>query len=335
MIWRMTTKGLAAALLVYGALCLIGAPEAGADSKRWSQGYFPDLPVLDQNGRELRFYDDVIKDRIVVVSFFYTRCKSICPVATARLATLADELGDKLGRDIFFVSLSVDPEHDKPDVLKGYAETFHRGPGWLFLTGKLEDMRAINAKFGERMLSLSGHRNEVVLGNDRTGEWARDSAFGDLERLSFNVQSMDPDWRPPLAGHNSATTVSKSYELNGPPGQALFKKLCSSCHAFKVGDRVGPDLYGITSRRTREWLGRFIKSPEAMRSSEDPIALALMRQFPHVRMPDLDLTEVDVEDLISYLDQRTALLVRQAAEYEEMMHGEHDAHAPDDHSSQE
>ena len=308
-----------------GAALLFGFAACGAlaQAKHWSAGYFPNLRVVDQDGRELRFYDDVIKDKIVVVSFFFTRCKSICPLATARLAELADGLGDKLGRDIFFVSLSVDPGHDTPEALKGYAETFHRGPGWLFLGGTLEDIRAINAKFGEKMRSLNDHRNEVILGNDRTGEWARDSAFGDLTRLSFDILAMDPDWRPPLAAAGTESASGQVYGLDGPPGQTLFKKLCASCHAFKVGNTIGPDLYGVTSRHTREWLERFIVSPQTVRASNDPEALAMMRQFPNVRMPDLGLTKTDAEDLISYLDQRTKRLVQQANEYHQAMHGEH------------
>lgn len=314
------------------SLLLASLPSAvEAQDKRWGEGYFPNLPVTDQYGHNLRFYDDVIKNKIVVINFIFTRCKQICPLLTARLAELAHGLGDKLGKQIYFVSISVDPVHDTPEILNGYASAFYQGPGWLFLTGKLDDIRAINAKLGEPMRSLNDHRNEVVLGNDRTGEWARDSAFGDLTRLLFTVQSMDPDWRPDLSVAGSASSADASFSLDGPPGQSLFKKACAGCHAIKVGNHVGPDLYGVTSRRTREWLARFLASPQKLRTASDPTALALMRQFPNVRMPELGLTKLDVDDLIAYLEERTTSLDQQAAAYD---HGLHGAGMPHDHGAE-
>src|SRR5476651_2107101 len=106
--------------ILAGLVCLlaviVSAPEAR--SKPWGADYFPDVPVVNQDGKTLHFYDDLIKGRIVVVSFVYTSCSDLCPIMTARLAQLKDKLGDAVGRDIFFISMSVDPEHDTPDMLK-------------------------------------------------------------------------------------------------------------------------------------------------------------------------------------------------------------------------
>ena len=96
--------------------------------------------------------------------------------------TLYEKLGDRVGRDIFFYSISIEPERDTPQRLKGYAEAFRAGPGWLFLTGLPEDIKTIRYKFGDRRPALADHRNDVVLGNGRTGEWQRENALGDLER---------------------------------------------------------------------------------------------------------------------------------------------------------
>src|SRR6185312_6097710 len=96
-----------------------------------------------QDGKEGHFYDDLIKGRIVVISFIYTSCPDICPLTTARLAEVADKLGDAVGRDIFLISLTVDPEHDTPVEMKAFADAFHVGPGWALVTGKPEDMRRI------------------------------------------------------------------------------------------------------------------------------------------------------------------------------------------------
>jgi cytochrome oxidase Cu insertion factor (SCO1/SenC/PrrC family) len=165
-------------------------------SNRWGANYFPNVPVIDQNGRTLNFYDDVIKGKIVVISFIYTSCQDICPLTTARMAQLADKLGeDVMGRDLFFISMSVDPENDTPERMKAFADAFDVGPGWLFLTGKEADIRAINYKLGDRSdRNLSDHRNEIVLGNDAGGYWQRASVFGDLDSLVISIRQMNPVW---------------------------------------------------------------------------------------------------------------------------------------------
>ena len=108
-----------------GGLCLRGVAGAGgraawapwpAQAGRWGKDYVPNVPVVTQDGKTLNFYDDLIKDKIVVFSFIYTSCKDICPLATARLAEVQDKLGDRIGRDIFFYSISIDPEHDTPSA---------------------------------------------------------------------------------------------------------------------------------------------------------------------------------------------------------------------------
>ena len=167
----------------------------GEAQTRRGPDFLPNLPVVDQDGRQLRFYDDLIKDKIVVIMFIYTSCTDICPITTARMTQIEDKLGDALGRDIFIVSLTVDPVNDTPERLKAYSKAFSTGPGWTFVTGRPEDIRAINYRLGERSKVLSEHRNEIVLGNDVTGEWQRDNVMGDLERVTTSIREMDPKYR--------------------------------------------------------------------------------------------------------------------------------------------
>ena len=244
----------------------------------------------------------------MVISFIYTSCPDICPLTTARLSQVEDMLADHMGRDLFFVSISVDPENDTPEKLKAFSTAFGTGPGWLFLTGKPEDVRAILYKLGDKSPVLSEHRNEIVLGNDATGEWARNTVFGDLDRLVMDIHSMDPKWRDQerVVGYNPASNTG--FKLGLEPGQALFKKICAPCHTIGVGDRVGPDLRGVTERRSPDWLARFIRSPQQVRAENDPVAATLAEQFPGVRMPNLGLTDLDMADLISYLRSETARL---------------------------
>jgi len=267
--------------------------------------YFPNVPVVTQDGKTLKFYDDVIKGKIVLINFIYTNCPDLCPLGTARLSQIQEKLGDIVGHDLFLVSLTVDPERDTPERLKEFSASFGAGPGWLFLTGEPSDIRAINAKLGNKSTVLSEHRNEVVLGNDATGDWQRNTVFGDLDRLIMDIHAMDPKWRNQVRAPKFDEASNTGYALGLAPGQALFKKLCAPCHTIGVGDRVGPDLRGVTERRDRAWLENFITHPDRMRAERDPDALALVAKFPGARMPALGLSEIDAGDLMTYLQAET------------------------------
>ena len=280
-------------------------------NRRWGANYFPNVPVIDQNGRTLHFYDDVIKGKIVVISFIYTSCQDLCPLNTARMAQLYDKLDGAVGRDLFFISLTVDPENDTPERMKAFADAFDVGPGWLFLTGKVADIRAINYKLGDRSdRSLSDHRNEIVLGNDTISDWQRASAFGDLGSVAQSIRQMNPKWLNEVHPPQREQQVNlKSVTLPDDPGQMLFKRICAPCHTIGVGDRVGPDLRDVSARRDHAWLIKFISNPKKAFAENDPTALALAARFPGVRMPILGLTEADAEDVLTYLDRQSARIV--------------------------
>jgi protein SCO1/2 len=301
---RSLMAGLAAL-----AAATVAAPAApDAQSNRWGADYFPNLPVVTQDGKTLNFYDDVIKGKIVVVSFIYTNCPDICPLTTARISQVEDKLGGIVGRDIFLISMTVDPERDTPARLKEFSQAFGAGPGWLFLTGKPQDIRLINTRLGDRSRNLTEHRNEIILGNDATGEWQRNSVFGDLERLVIDIRSMDPAWRDEVRQPKPDEASNTGYPLDLQPGRTLFKKICAPCHTIGVGDRVGPDLRGVTERRDHAWLASFIRHPDMARARRDPIALELVAKFPGVHMPALGIAENDATDLIAYLQAQTASL---------------------------
>ena len=294
------------------ALAILSATTGEAQMRRGPE-FFPNLPVVNQNGETLKFYDDLIKNKIVIVMFIYTSCTDICPLTTARMTLIEDKLGPEIGRDIFIVSMTVDPEVDTPEKLKAYSKSFATGPGWTFVTGKPEDIRAINYRLGERSKVLSDHRNEIVLGNDVTGEWQRDNVMGDLDRVVTTIREMDPKWRAQVqpAARNSA--MNTGLAMGTQPGQAMYKKICAPCHTIGVGDKVGPDLRGVTERRDRVWLARYLRNPSAMLEMNDPVARALAAKFDPVRMPNLRLSEQDADDLIGFLHQENAKLVEAPA----------------------
>ncbi len=110
--------------------------------------WFTNVPVTTQDGQTLRFYDDVMKGKILLINFFFTGCDDVCPLATDNLVRVQELLGDRVGKDIFFVSISLQPEHDTPEIMAAYAKAHGVGPGWVFLTGQKDDIELLRHRLG-------------------------------------------------------------------------------------------------------------------------------------------------------------------------------------------
>lgn len=141
-------------------------------------GFFPNVPLITQNGEQVMFYDDLIRDRTVLFNFFLIGCvEGACPLITANLKRTADLLGDRMGRDVFFYSITLEPLMDTPKRLKEYSEHFDTKPGWLFLTGKPDDIELLRRSQGfadsdpERDKDLTNHVGMARYGNDSLERW--------------------------------------------------------------------------------------------------------------------------------------------------------------------
>ena len=281
---------------------------AAASGVRWGADYFPNVPLTTQDGKTVRFYDDLLKDKVVAIDLIYTHCKFSCPLETARLAQVQRMLGARVGKDIHFYSITLDPRRDTPEVLKAYAEKFHAGPGWLFLTGKEEDVKVLARKLGLYFdvpgADRDGHAPDLVIGNAATGQWMRQSAVDNPRFLVTAMTTFLDGYRSrgPVNGYAQAPSLSFT------KGQYLFSTRCVACHTIGHGDRIGPDLVGVTRLRDRAWLARYIAMPDRMLAEGDPIAKALYARYKQVNMPNLRLNDVDVASLIEYLDAETAAL---------------------------
>lgn len=141
-----------------------------------SQKYFSDTELIDQNGRVLRFYTDLLKDKIVVMSSFLGSCRSACPIKHRNLQKIQEAAGERLGKDVVILSISVDPVTDTPEHLKEYAKAYDAKPGWYFLSGKKENIDWILRKIGQYVEDKHQHLNIVIMGNEPTGLWKK--AFG-------------------------------------------------------------------------------------------------------------------------------------------------------------
>lgn len=100
----------------------------------------PDVEVLDQEGRKQKFYTDLVKNKIVVINFVFTTCKSMCPLLGANFSKLQAALGERLNKEVFLISVSTDPETDSPEKLKAWGEKYKAKDGWTLVTGNKEQL---------------------------------------------------------------------------------------------------------------------------------------------------------------------------------------------------
>lgn len=146
---------------------------AAADSSVPSKMVIPDVEVLDQHGNELHFYTDLIKGKTVAINFIFTNCTTICPPLAATFARVQREMGDKVGRDVHFISISVDPLTDTPERLKAWGAKFKAGNGWTFVTGDKQEMGKLLTALGASVSRREDHSPTVIVGNDLKGVWTR------------------------------------------------------------------------------------------------------------------------------------------------------------------
>lgn len=286
------------------AVALLIAMQFTPASAQHGPGYFPNIPLTTQDGAHVRFYDDLLSGKSVAINVIYTSCTDECPLETARMAEVQRLLGDRMGRDIRFYSISIDPEHDTPTRLKAYAEKFGVGPGWLFLTGKKEDIQVLTKKLGlsrsNDAANKDGHVSTLMLGNEPSGQWMRNSAVDNPRFLAATMNNFF-GWKDGQTGKDYA----EARPVSIGKAQFLFQSRCASCHTIGGGDGIGPDLNDVTQRRDPVWLAKFIMEPEKMLAEGDPTATLLFKKYKEVRMPNLRLSDEDVTSLVSFLDARS------------------------------
>lgn len=178
-------------------------PAAPAEIGAVQRMNIPDVELLDQNGRKIHFYTDLIKGQTVAINFIFTTCTTICPPLGATFARVQKELGDKTGRDVRFISISVDPATDTPERLKAWGAKFHAGAGWTFVTGNKPQVDELLRALGASSARREDHSPTILIGNDTQGTWTR--TYG-LAKSSQLVQMINDA----IAGKTATTTVEVS-----------------------------------------------------------------------------------------------------------------------------
>jgi len=284
MLRKNLLRSISAAALLLAAMAVAYA----FDGSRYGANYFPNVELTTQDGKTVHFFDDLLKDKIVVIDLIYTHCVDSCPLETARLADVQRRLGDRVGKDIFFYSITIDPKRDTPKVLKAYAEKYHVGPGWLFLTGKPGEVDRLRRELGlydpDPVVDadITQHAGTLTVGNDRADTWRAFPVLMDAKQLALGVLR--------VAGEEPAER-----------GRVDYLTYCASCHGAK-GDGDGPLAAMLEPKPAHhtdaarmsalpdEYLFRLLKEggPELGRS---PLMNAWGR----------NLSDAQIHDLIAYL----------------------------------
>ncbi|MCK5191077.1 MAG: SCO family protein, partial [Methylococcales bacterium] len=293
------------------ALLITGNSSSLYAATPWGENYFPNVPLITHEGKTVHFFDDLIKDKVVVINFIYTHCPDSCPLETAQLARVQKIMGDRLGKDVFFYSITVDPENDTPAALKEYRERFKAR--WTFLTGKNDDIILLRKKLGlyieEIQDGSNNHNVSLIIGNQATGRWMKRSPFENPHVLADQIGNWLTGWK--------TATVSNDY-TNAPKlrnisrGEQMFRTRCATCHTVtgnELAGALGPDLLNINKRRDRQWLFNWLKAPDQMLQKKDPIAIALYKKYNNLVMPNMRLNKEEAQSLLNYIGDETLRLL--------------------------
>ncbi len=164
--------------------------DSASKSKNDPAGYFPNLILLTQDNKPVHFYEDLLKNNVVLINFFFTTCDSVCPAMTANLAKVQTSLGERVGKEVTMISISVDPLTDTPERLKQYATRFKVQPGWFFLTGKKENIDWVLYKLGGYVTDKNAHTSVLIMGNLRTNEWKKTFALAKVSQITHGVMEL-------------------------------------------------------------------------------------------------------------------------------------------------
>jgi protein SCO1/2 len=172
------------------------APKAPATTENNAQKYFTDTVLITQDGQRMRFYTDLMKDKTVIIDTFFATCPGSCLPLNRNLEQIQKALGDRLGKDVHILSISVDPALDTPPALKAYAKKLNARPGWYFLTGDKANVDFVLKKLGQFVDDKQNHTNLFLIGNDRTGLWKKAFGLAKSDELIKVVESVLNDPGP-------------------------------------------------------------------------------------------------------------------------------------------
>lgn len=167
-----------------------GHKTAPGSSQEHAQVKFANVPLLDQNGKSVHLEQDLVQGKIVVMSFIYTSCTTVCPVVSSIMGKVQTQLGARVGDEVQLVSISIDPQRDDPQRLQDYARTFQHGPGWSWLTGSPQSISETLKGLGNFSGDFKNHQPLILVGDGNNRHWMRYYGFTDPALLAKEVEKL-------------------------------------------------------------------------------------------------------------------------------------------------
>lgn len=152
--------------------------------------WFTDTELVDQTGRTVRFYSDVLSDRTVIANFIFTSCQDACPLTTARLLAVSQGVRDHAGRPVRLVSISVDPETDTPPVLTTFAKRMGEAEDWMLLTGERAAIDRVVSRLGQKLNVREDHTVLLLAGNVSARRWAKVTPMETPEEVTARLKAL-------------------------------------------------------------------------------------------------------------------------------------------------
>ncbi|MCP1501033.1 protein SCO1/2 [Pseudomonas migulae] len=163
---------------------------AKSASSESAQVKFADVALVDQNGQAVRLEKDLVTNKIVVMSFIYTSCTTVCPVVSSIMGKVQKQLGARVGTEVQLVSISIDPQRDDAKRLNDYARAFQNGPGWSWLTGSAQSINATLKGLGTFSGDFKNHQPLILVGDGNSRRWTRYYGFTDPAVLTREVEKL-------------------------------------------------------------------------------------------------------------------------------------------------
>lgn len=172
-------------VLAFSPVSEAGSPVPPADTQALEGVTVPDVKLVDQDGKPVNFYTDLVKGQVVAMNFVFTSCGTICPPMGANFAKLQKLLGGRHGGpSVRLISVSIDPGTDTPERLKAWAAKFGARPGWTLVTGNGEEIERLLKALGVYSGLPDRHTPVVLVGDDASHQWTRAYGLAPPDKLA-------------------------------------------------------------------------------------------------------------------------------------------------------
>ncbi|WP_281557555.1 SCO family protein [Thalassomonas sp. RHCl1] len=190
-------------LFIFGVQAKTAGDTGANQAEKPARQYFTDVLLVNQMGEQQALYSDLLQDKVVIIHSFFSSCKSVCPVSMKLMAGIQQRFAADMGKNLFILSFSLDPETDTPLKLQAYARELKAGPGWQLISGDKENVDFALKKLGHYVDDIEDHKNTLILGNEATGLWKKALLLAKPDALDQLIREVLTDRLPVTASLDS------------------------------------------------------------------------------------------------------------------------------------